>query len=44
MTCPTCRDDAEQTSKCVLNALDTLKQHFLSKPEVHIAKQNTDLN
>ncbi|KAH8410820.1 hypothetical protein KR222_011223 [Zaprionus bogoriensis] len=28
MTCPTCRDDAAQQSKCVLKALDTLKQHF----------------
>lgn len=32
MNCATCQGNSEQTTKCFLKALDTIKQHFLRKP------------
>lgn len=43
MNCATCKGNAEETSKCVLSALDTIKTHFLSKSDLIIFEIHTQL-
>jgi len=36
MTCGKCRGHKERSVKCLLAALDTIKEHALSKPNIFI--------
>ncbi|EDW70460.1 uncharacterized protein CtIP isoform X1 [Drosophila virilis] len=41
MNCATCQGNSEQTTKCFLKALDTIKQHFLLLQGLCVEKANS---